>query len=89
MIYKKKLKNNLCLHFLIKGDESGRVNARRVQVEPIEPDDDNEVDTREEKIVKEEGQMWEELGGKGFRPGSNGELPEGFHFDEEGNVVVS
>lgn len=33
--------------------------------------------------------MWEDLGGEGFRPGPNGELPDGFHFDEDGNVVVS
>lgn len=65
-------------------------NTKQVRVAPVNEDlQDEEAATRTDKIVQEEKKMWEDLGGKGFRPGPNGELPDGFHFDEEGNVIVS
>ena len=54
--------------------------------------------TRLELITQEEGDVWDQskneplpgaLGYVGVELGPNGEVPEGFRKDEEGNVIVS
>lgn len=60
-----------------------------IQVSPMETDKPPEPPEKTglEKIMEEEADLWTSLGMKGFQIGPNGELPEGFSFDEEGNVV--
>jgi hypothetical protein len=38
--------------------------------------------------MDEEADVWAAHGFKGFKLGRGGELPEAYHFDEEGNIVV-
>lgn len=39
--------------------------------------------------MKEEADVWAAYGLKGFKLGHDGQLPDGFHFDDDGNIVVS
>lgn len=49
---------------------------------------DDRPSSQLEKIMEEEADVWAAHGLKGFKLGRGGELPEGFHFDGEGNIVV-
>ena len=41
-----------------------------------------------ETVFEEEASVWAGYGVPGFRPGADGALPDGFHFDADGNIVV-
>ncbi|XP_052280732.1 uncharacterized protein LOC127878252 [Dreissena polymorpha] len=65
-------------------------DTKTVQVAPADTGREGEEGSEEkrmENVLQDEESVWATYGVSGFRPGPNGELPEGFHFDEEGNVV--
>ena len=76
-------------------DENGNVTKHAIQVvAPVDtaqapPDSTKDrAESRLKQIMEEEADVWEAHGLHGFKLGRGGELPEGFHFDDEGNIVV-
>ncbi|XP_053399390.1 uncharacterized protein LOC123557157 [Mercenaria mercenaria] len=74
-------------------DEQGNIKKRAIQVAPADtaqaPTEGakDRSASRLAQIMEEEADVWAAHGLKGFKLGQGGELPEGFHFDEQGNIV--
>ena len=79
----------IAVFIFVKGDEGNGVKLRKVQVAPVEANQAVDAVEQSGNIVYKENSMWDEMDDQGVRLGPNGELPEGFRFDEDGNVIVS
>lgn len=81
----KEKKVDPFLEDLDADDVNGKAKETESVNSAISPEDVSP--SRLAAILKEEADGWEALGFPGFKLGPNSELPEGFHFDEEGNVI--